>query len=148
MNFLTHFWKLVGLTLLLSLNSLRGAKALTSSANPKNLIVGVGLVWSMAFECTSCADSLLFPRSKVENALIFSIGGALGITLSTNAVALELKASFAKFDDLHMEAMFLESPPLGLKILIPMKEVGFGASSRIGKPCQDSERTTLYSIGL
>ena len=80
---------------MVSLNSLHGAKALTLSPNPKNLTIGVGLVWSMAFECTSCADGLVFPRSKVENTLISGISGALGITLSTNAVALELKASFA-----------------------------------------------------
>ena len=145
---MTHFWKLSGLTLLLSLNSLHGAKALTSSANPDNLTTGVGLVWSVAFKCTSCADGLVFRHSNVENALIFGIGGALGITLSMDAVACELKASFAKFGNLHMEATFLESPPLGLKIPIPMEEVGFGASSRIGKPCQDSEHTTLCSIGL
>ena len=131
----------------MSLNSLCGAKALTSSANLENLTAGVGLVWSMAFECTSCTDGLVFPRSKVENALIFGIGGALGITLSTDAVACELKASSAKFGNLCMEAMFLESPPLGLKIPVPIEEVGFGASSKIGKPCQDNERTTLCSIG-
>ena len=132
---------------MLSLNSLRGARALISSANPKNLTAGVGLVWFVAFECTSCADGLVFPRSKVENALISGIGGALGITLSTDVVARELKASSAKFGDLRMEATFLKSPPLGLKIPVPMEEVGFGASSEIGKPCQDSERTTLCSIG-
>ena len=143
---MTHFWKLAGLTLLLSLNSLRGAKALTSSANLENLTAGVGLVWYVAFECTSCADGLIFPHSKVENALISGIGGALGITLSTDAVARELKASSAKFGDLRMEATFLESPPLGLKIPVPMEEVGFGASSGIGKPCQESEGTTLCSI--
>ena len=147
MNFLTHFWKLAGLTLLLSLNSLRGVKALTSSPNPKNLTVGVGLVWSVAFKCTLCANGLIFPHSKVENTLIFGIGGALCITLSTNVVALELKASSAKFGNLRMEATFLESPPLGLKILVPMEEVGFGESFKIGSPCQDSERTILYSIG-
>ena len=130
----------------MSLNSLRGAKALTLSPNPENLTAGVGLVWLVTFECTSCVDGLVFPYSKVENTLIFGIGGALGITLSTDAVACELKASSAKFDNLCMEATFLESPPLGLKIPVPMEEVGFGASSKIGKPCQDNERTTLYSI--
>ena len=138
----------VGLTLLVSLNFVRGEKALTSSISPKNLTTGVDLVWSVAFECTSCADGLIFPRSKVENTLIFGIDGALGITLSTDSMALELKASFAKFGDLRMEATFLKSPPLGLKIHIPMEEVGFGASFGIGKPCQDNERTTLCFIGL
>ena len=47
----------------------------------------------------------------------------LGITLSTNAMGLELKVSLANFGDLCMEAMFLESPPLGLKILVPMDDV-------------------------
>ena len=107
----------------------------------------MGLVWSMAFECTSCADGLIFPHSKVENMLISGIGGALGITLSTNAVACELKASSTKFSDVCMEVTFLESPRLGLKVPIPMEEVGFGASSGIGNPCQDSECTTLCSIG-
>ena len=95
----------------MSLNSLRGAKALALSPNPENLIASVGLVWPVAFECTSCADGLVFPCFKVENILISSIGGALGITLSADAVALELKASSTKFGDLQMEAMFLESPP-------------------------------------
>ena len=104
---MNHFWKLASLTLLLSLNSLRGVKALTSSPIPKNLTASVGLVWSMAFECTSCANGLAFPCSKVENVLISGIGGALGITLSMDTVALGLKASFAKFGDLRMEAMFL-----------------------------------------
>ena len=131
----------------MSLTSLCGAKALASSLNPKNYTIGVGLVWLVAFECTSCDDGLVLPHSKVENTLISGIGGALGITLSTDAVALELKASFTKFGNLRMEATFLESPPSVLKIPIPMEEVGFGASSRIAKPCQDSEPTTLYSIG-
>ena len=104
-------------------------------------------MWSVVFECTSCAEGLIFPRYKVENALISNIGGAMGITLSTDAVAHELKASFAKFGNLRMEVMFLKSPPLGLKIPILMEEVGFGASSGIGNPCQDSECTTLCSIG-
>ena len=133
---------------MLSLNSLLGAKALTLSANPENCIASVGLVWSMAFECTSCANGLVLPHSKVDNPLNSCIGGALGIILSTDTVALELKASFAKFGDLHMEATFLESPFLGLKILVPMEEVGFRASFGIGRPCKDNERTTLYSIGL
>ena len=132
----------------MSLNSLHGAKALTSSPNPQKLTAGVGLVWFVAFECTSCANGLVFPHSKIENTLISGIGGALGITLSTNIVARELKASSTKFGNLHMEAMFLESPPLGLNIPVPMEEVGFGASFGIGKPCQDNERTTLYSIRL
>ena len=114
---------------MVSLNSLHGAKALTSSPSLENLTACVGLVWSVAFECTSCVDGLIFPHSKVENTLIFGIAGALGITLSMDAVALELKASFAKFGDLRMETMFLESPPLGLKIHVPMEEVGFKASS-------------------
>ena len=101
-EFLDPLWKLDGLTLLLSLNSLRGAKALTSSPNLENLTANVGLVWSVAFECTSCADGLIFPHSKVKNPLIFGIGGALGITLSMDAMALELKVSFAKFSDLLM----------------------------------------------
>ena len=105
-------------------------------------------MWLVAFECTLYADDLIFTRSKVENTLISNIGGALGITLSTDTVALQLKKTSAKFGDLHMETTFLESPPLGLKIPIPMEEVGFGASSKIGSPFQDSECTTLYSIGL
>ena len=101
----------------------------------------------MAFECTSFANGLVLPHSKVENILIFGIGGALGITLSMDAVALELNVSSAKFGDPRMEATFLEYPSLGLKILVPMEEPGFGASFEIGNPCQDNERTTLYSIG-
>ena len=130
----------------MSLNSLCGAKALTSYPNLENLTAGVGLVWSVAFECTSCADGLVLPCFKVENILISSIGAALGITLSMNAMALALNVSSTKFGDLHMEATFLESSHLGLKIPIPMDEVGFGASSKIGSPCQDSECTTLCSI--
>ena len=84
----------------MSLNSLHGVKALASSPNPKNLTTSVGLVWLVAFECTSCADGLVFPHYKVENMLISSIGGALGITLSTYAVALELNASSTKFSNL------------------------------------------------
>ena len=129
MKFLTHFWKLAGLTLLVFFNSLRGAKALTLSPSPENLTTGAGFVWSVAFECTSCVDGLIFPCSKVENILISGIGGALGITLSMDDMALELNVSSAKFSNLCMEATFLESPPLGLKILVPMGEVRFGASS-------------------
>ena len=78
---------------------------------------------------------------------ISCVGGALGITLSTDAMALELIVSSTKFGNVHMEATFLESPPLGLTIHVPMEEVGFGASFGIGNPCQDSEHTTLCSIG-
>ena len=120
---------------------------LTLSPNPKHLTIGLGLVRLVAFECTSCADGLVFPHSKVENALISNIGGALGIILSTDAVAPKLNVSFVKFGNLHMEATFLESPPLGLKIPILMDKVGFGASSKIGNPCQDNAHTSLYSIG-
>ena len=117
---------------------MRGAKALSSSPSPKNLTAGVGLVWSVAFECTSCADGFIFPRFKVENTLIFGHRWCTRHhSIPTDSVSLELKASFAKFGDLRMEAMFLESPPLGLKIPIPMEEVGSRASFRIGKPCQD-----------
>ena len=79
---------------------------------------------------------------------IFDIGGALGITLCKDDVALELKVSSAKFGNLLMEAMFLESPPLGFRTPIPMDKVSFGESSRIGSPCQDNESTTLYFNGL
>ena len=103
---------------MVSLNSLRGAKALASSPSLENLIAGVGLAWSVAFECTSCVDGLVFLRSKIENILISGIGGALGIILSTDTVALELNVSFDKFNDPRMEVIFLESPPLGLKIPI------------------------------
>ena len=102
----------------------------------------------MAFECTSCAIGLVFPRSKVENILIFGIGGALGITLSMDTATLELNASFAKFGNLRMDATFLKFPLLGPKILVPIEEVGFGGRFGIGNPCQDTECTTLYSIGL
>ena len=66
------------------------AKVQASSLGPKKLTVGVVLVWSVAFVCTSCADGLIYPRSKVENVLTYDIDGALGITLSTNAMAFEL----------------------------------------------------------
>ena len=80
--------------------------------------------------------------------LICGIGGALAVNLSMDIVALEIKVSSTRVGNLCMEVTFLESPPLGLKIHVPMDELGFGASSKIGNPCQDSERTTLYSIGL
>ena len=71
------------------------------------------------------------------------IGGALGITLSMDVVAFELEVSTTKLDVLCMEAMFLMSPPLGLKNLVPMDEVVLRASSRIGNPYHDSDCTTL-----
>ena len=99
---------------------------------------------SVALVCTSCVDGLAFPHSKVENMFIFCIGGVLSITLSTDTLALELKVSTTNFGDLCMETMFLESPPLTLKIGVPMDELDFGASSKIGSPYQDNECTTLY----
>ena len=134
--------------LLSSLTIFDSAKALASSPSLENPTTGVVLVWSVAFVCTSCANGLVFPHSKVENMLISCVSNALGITLFIDIMPLELNVSSTKLGILHMEAMFLESPPLGLKILVPMGEVGFGASSEIGSPCQDNECTTLYSIGL
>ena len=63
------------------------AKALASSLGPKNLIVCVGLIWLVAFVCTSCVDGLVFPHSKVGNIFMSSIGGPLGITLSIDIMA-------------------------------------------------------------
>ena len=128
---------------MLSLNSLCGAKTLSSSPSLENLTTGVGLVWLVALVCTSCADGLVFPCSKVENMFIFCIGGVLSITLSTDTLALELKVSTTNFGDLCMETMFLESPPLGLKNHVLMDEVFLGASFGIGNPYHDSDRTNV-----
>ena len=78
--------------------------------------------------------------------LISGIGGALDITLSTNAVALELCVSATKLGILCMEALVLESPPLGLTFPVPMEEVVPRASSRIGNPCQ--VKTSPLSVSL
>ena len=86
-----------------------------SSLSHENLVVCVVLVYLLAFVYTSCVDGLVLTHSKVESLLISGIGGVLGITLSMDTIAFELNVSMAKFGILCMEAMFLESPPLGLK---------------------------------
>ena len=93
--------------------------------------------------CTLCANGIVFIHSKVEKLFIFGIGGALGITLSMDTVAFELKVFATKLNVLSMEAMFLMSPPLGLDSLVPMDEVVLRASSKIGNPCHDSDCTTF-----
>ena len=119
---------------------------LASSLGAEVLIVGmvvVGMVVVGMGSGTSCASIPSIVGTKVENG---PCGGAMGALRIGGLPALLVPAL-----ELATPNVFKTTPsitPFPFKSLLDCDEVGFGANSRIGNPCQVKSCTTRSSIGL
>ena len=113
---------------------------LASSLGAECLIVGMVVVGMGSG--TSCASLPLVVSTKVENGSCDGAVGALGMGVLPTLLILALE--LAAFD---VFGTTLSITTFSFKSLLDYDEVGFGANSRIGNPCQVKSCTTRSSIG-